>query len=182
MIPAPQPQVYQQQAQPMPMHQANMMQPMHHKSSNKGWILAGGVHVVYMVSLLILSLVYAMFEPAPDWFGDDSGFGDQLFYAMSDSTVYLLFSAFAITLISALMAIQAECNKLFVVFLPAISQLVCMLLWMVIVASLYPDADFSEAWEEIFGDDFFENVIPNLVSNIILCAGIVALHAVSSND
>ena len=49
---------------------------MHHQPSNKGWILAGGVHVVYMVSLLILSLVYAMFEPAPDWFGDDSGFGD----------------------------------------------------------------------------------------------------------
>ena len=135
-----------------------------------------------MVSLLILSLVYAMFEPAPDWFGDDSGFGDQLFYAMSDSTVYLLFPAFVITIISAVMAIQAECNKLFVVFLPAISQLVCMLLWMVIVTSVYPDADFGDAWEEIFGDDFFENVIPNLISSIALCAGIVALHAVSSND
>ena len=172
--------MYQQQAQPMPMHQANMMQPMHHRPSNKGWIIAGGVHVVYMVSLLILSLVYAMFEPAPDWFGND--FGDHLFYTMSDSTVYLLFPAFAITIISVIMAIQAECNKLFVVFLPAVSQLVCMLLWMVIVASLFPDADFSEAWEENFGEDFFENVIPNLISNIVLCAGMVALHAVSSND
>ena len=174
--------MYQQQAQPMPMHQAILMQPIHHQKPNRGWILAGGVHIVYMVSLLILSLVYAMFEPAPDWFGDNSGFSEQMFYTMSDSTVYLLLPAFAITIISVIMAIQAKCNKLFVVFLPAVSQLVCMLLWMVIVASLFPDADFSEAWEEIFGEDFFENVIPNLISNIALCAGMVALHTVSSND
>ena len=184
MIPAQQPQMYQQPAQTMPAPLANIGQPMHQLAStksNRGWILAGGFHVVYMVSLLVLSLVYAMFDPAPDWVGD-GGFGDQLFYSMSDSTFYLLFPAFVITLISALMAIQAECNKLFVVFLPAISQLACTLLWMVIVVSIYPDADFSEAWEELFGVDFFENVIPELISHIALCVGMVALHKASSND
>jgi hypothetical protein len=158
-----------------------MMQPMHNHKPNRGWILAGGVHIVYMVSLLVLSLVYAMFEPAPDWL-DDGNFSDQLFYSMSDSTFYLLFPAFVITIVSVLMAIQAGCNKLLVAFLPAVSQLVCTLLWMVIAASLFPEADFSDAWEEIFGEGFFENVIPGLVSHVVLSAGILVLHTVSSSD
>jgi len=186
MIPAQQPQMYQAPAQTMPAPQANIGLAMHQLSSpksNRGWVLAGGVHVVYTVSLLVLSLVYAMFEPAPDWFeSNDSGFGDQLFYSMSDSTIYLLFPAFVVTLVSALMAIQVKCNKIFVIVLPAVSQLACTLLWMVLVASVFPDADFSEAWEEVFGEDFFENVIPGFISHIALCAGIVALHKVSSND
>ena len=72
MIPAQQPQMYQQPAQTMPAPLANIGQPMHQLAStksNRGWILAGGFHVVYMVSLLVLSLVYAMFDPAPDWVG-----------------------------------------------------------------------------------------------------------------
>jgi len=183
MMPAPQTQMYQQQAQPMPMHQANMMQPMHHQPSNKGWILAGGVHIILMISLLILSIVTALFEPAPDWVEDD-GFGTQLFYAMLDGTIYLAFAGYAITLISLMMALNVNCNKALAIVLPAVSHIITILLWSLIAASLYPDpdADFSDAWEDVFGEDFFEIVIPTLISHIALCAGIIALQTMSSNE
>ena len=156
---------------------------MHYQPSNKGWILAGGVHLVLMISLLILSIVYALFEPAPDWVEDD-GFGTQLFYAMLDGTSYLALSAYAITLISLMMALNVNCNKILAIVLPGISHIVTILLWSLLAASLYPDpeADFSDAWEDVFGDDFFEIVIPILVSHIALCAGIIALQRVSSNE
>jgi len=156
---------------------------MHYQPSNKGWILAGGVHLVLMISLLILSIVYALFEPAPDWVEDD-GFGTQLFYAMLDGTSYLALSAYAITLISLMMALNVNCNKILAIVLPGISHIVTILLWSLLAASLYPDpeADFSDAWEDVFGDDFFEIVIPILVSHIALCAGIIALQTVSSNE
>jgi hypothetical protein len=34
----------------------------------------------------------------------------------------------------------------------------------------------------IFGEDFFEEVIPLVVSQIILCAGIVGLISINSNE
>ena len=156
---------------------------MHHQPSNKGWILAGGVHIVLMISLLILSIVAALFEPAPEWIEDD-GFGTQLFYAMVDGTIYLALAGYAITLISLMMALNVKCNKALAIVLPAVSHIITILLWSLITASLYPDpdADFSEAWEDVFGEDFFENVIPTLISHIALCAGIVALQTMSSNE
>ena len=183
MIPAPQQQMYQQQAQPMPMHQANMMQPMHHQPSNKGWILAGGVHIVLMLSMLVLSIVSALFEPAPDWVEED-GFGTQLYYAMSEGTVYLAIAGYAVTLISLMMALNIDCNKALAIVLPAVSHIITILLWSLIATSLYPvpDTDFSDAWEVVFGEDFFEIVIPTLISHIALCAGIVGLQTMSSNE
>ena len=184
MIPAQQPQMYQQPTQPMPMPQANIGQPMHQLASpksNRGWVLACGVHPVFMVGLMIGSLVYAMFDPIPDYY-DYDGFGDQLFFAMADSTSYLIFSSYVVTLISVLMAMNVKCNKMFVIFLPAVSQLATYLLWCVVVSSLYPDGDFSEAWEEIFGEDFFEVIIPTLIAHITLCAGMIGLMSVSSNE
>ncbi len=183
MIPAPQPQMYQQRAQPMPMQQGNMMQPMHRQTSNKGWVLAGGIHIVLMISLLVLSITAALFEPAPDWI-DDDGFGTQLFFAMLDGTIYLAFAGYAITLISLMMALNADCSKPLAIVLPAVSHIITLLLWSLIATSLYPypDVDFSDAWEDVFGEDFFEIVIPTLVSHVALGAGIVGLQTISSTE
>jgi len=184
MIPAQQPQMYQAPAQTMPVPQANIGLPMHHLASpksNRGWILACGVHPVFMVGLMIGSLVHAMFDPIPDW-ADYDGFGDQLFFAMADSTSYLIFSSYVVTVISVLMAMNVNCNKFLAVSLPAVSHMATYLLWCVIVSSLYPDGDFSEAWEEVFGEDFFEVIIPSLTGHITLCAGMIGLMSLSSNE
>ena len=184
MIPAQQPQMYQAPAQTMPVPQANIGLPMHHLTSpksNRGWILACGVHPVFMVSLMVLSLVYAMFDPIPDYY-DYDGFGDQLFFAMADTTSYLVFSSYVVTVISVLMAMNVNCNKFIAVSLPAVSHIATYLLWCVIVSSLYPDGDFSEAWDEIFGEDFFERIIPTLMGHITLCAGTIGLMSVSSAE
>tara|TARA_B100001173_G_scaffold85647_1_gene73417 strand:- start:175 stop:810 length:636 start_codon:yes stop_codon:yes gene_type:complete len=187
MIPAQQPQMYQQPPQTMPAPQANIGLPMPQLASpksNRGWILACGVHPVFMVSLMIGSLVYAMFDPVPDFYdfyGYD-GFGDKLFFAMTDSTSYLIFSGYVVTVISVLMAMNANCNKLFAVSLPAVSHIATYLLWCVIVSSVFPEGDFSEAWEQVFGEDFFEVVLPSLISHIALCAGTIGLMSVSSAE
>jgi|TARA_B100001094_G_scaffold46428_1_gene41613 hypothetical protein len=184
MIPAQQPQMPQQPPQTMPMPQANIGQPMHQLASpksNRGWILACGVHLVFMASLMIGALVYAMFDPIPEW-ADYDGFGDQLFFAMADATSYLIFSSYVVTVISVLMAMNVNCNKFIAVSLPAVSHIATYLLWCVIVSSLYPDSDFSEAWDEIFGEDFFENIIPALIGHITLCAGTIGLMSVSSAE
>jgi hypothetical protein len=57
-----------------------------------------------------------------------------------------------------------------------------LLLWSLIAATVSPEDSFSEAWEMIFGEDFFEEVIPLVVSQIILCAGIVGLISINSNE
>tara|TARA_B100000902_G_C26673741_1_gene604389 strand:- start:295 stop:561 length:267 start_codon:yes stop_codon:yes gene_type:complete len=87
-----------------------------------------------------------------------------------------------VSLISVLMAMNVKCNKMLAIFLPAVSQLATYLLWCVIISSLYPDGDFSEGWKDIFGEDFFERVIPTLIAHITLCAGTIGLMLVSSNE
>ena len=183
MIPTQQPQMYQVPAQTMPAPQANIGLPMHQLASpksNRGWILACGVHPVLMVSLMIGSLVYAMFDPVPEDYSD--GFQDQLFYAMADATSYLIFSSYVVTAISVLMAMNVNCNKFIAVSLPAVSHMATYLLWCVIVSSLYPDEGFSEAWDSVFGEDFFEVIIPSLVGHITLCAGTIGLMSVSNAE
>ena len=174
--------MYQQATQPMPMPQANIGQPLHQITSgksNRGWMVAGGVHFVFMFSLFFYALVKAFFEPAPDYYDE---FTDQLFYSMQVSNYFFFFPTFAITVVAALTAMNVGCNKLAAIVLPPLSQVGALLLWSLIAATVSPEDSFSEAWEMIFGEDFFEEVIPLVVSQIILCAGIVGLISINSNE
>jgi hypothetical protein len=185
MIPAQQPVMYQQAAQPMPMPQANIGQPLHQITSgksNRGWMVAGGVHFVFMFSLFFYALVRAFFEPAPDYYDETSEFANQLFYSMQMSNYFFFFPTFAITLVAVLSAMNVGCNKLAAIVLPPLSQVGALLLWSLIAAAVSPEDSFLEAWEMVFGEDFFEEVIPLVVSQIILCAGIVGLISLNSDE
>jgi hypothetical protein len=185
MIPAQQPQMYRQATQPMPMPQSNIGQPLHQITSgksNRGWMVAGGVHFVFMFSLFFYALVKAFFEPAPDYYDETSEFADQLFYSMQVSNYFFFFPTFAITVVAVLAAMNVGCNNLAAIVLPPLSQVGALLLWSLIAATVSPEDSFSEAWEMIFGEDFFEEVIPLVVSQVILCAGIVGLISVNSNE
>jgi hypothetical protein len=81
-----------------------------------------------------------------------------------------------------LAAINVGSNKLAAIVLPPLSQVSALLLWSLVAATVSPEDSFSEAWEMVFGEDFFEEVIPLVVSQIILCAGLVGLMSVSSNE
>ncbi len=176
MIPAPQPQAYQQPAQRM------SVQPTHQLTSgesNRGWVLASGVHLVSMLSLFVLALVSALFEPSD--YAD--GFSEQLFLTMQGSLVYLMFTAYVVTIASVIMALNLNCNKLIVMILPSLSHFLSFILWVVIMCLIAPgDDSFSDWWEDIFGEDFFEVAVPIVVSHVALCAGLVGLMAVGSNE
>ena len=185
MIPAQQPQMYQQPAQTMPAPLANIGQSFHQITSgksNRGWMVAGGVHFVFMFSLFFYALLKAFFEPVPDFYDETSEFADQLYYSMQVSNYFFFFPTFVITVVAVLTAMNVGCNKLAAIVLPPLSQVSALLLWSLIAATVSPEDSFSEAWEIVFGEDFFKEVIPFVVSQIILCVGIVALHKASSND
>ena len=181
MIPAQQPQMYQAPAQTMPVPQANIGLPMHYlvsPKSNRGLFVAGGVHVVYTVGIFVLAFVTT-------FFGDDSDYYEdaRLFYSMSQSTFYLMIPAFVVSLVSVYAALNVNCNKLFAALVPPISHFICYLLWCLIAASAAPsEADFSDAWESIFGDDFFEVAVPIVTSHVVLCVGIMGLISISSDE
>ena len=169
----------------MPMPQANIGQPLHQITSgksNRGWMVAGGVHFLFMFSLFFYALVRAFFEPAPDYYDETSEFANQLFYTMQMSNYFFFFPTFAITVVAVLAAMNVGCNKLAAIVLPPLSQVGALLLWSLIAAAVSPGDSFSEAWEMVFGEDFFEEVIPLVVSQVILCAGIVGLISINSNE
>lgn len=181
MIPAQQPQMYQGSAQTMPVPQANIglsMHPLTSPKSNRGLFVAGGIHVVYTVGIFVLAFVSALFELDSDYYEDA-----RLFYSMSQSTFYLMIPAFAVSVISVYAALNVNCNKLFAALVPPISHFICYLLWCLIAATAAPsDADFSDAWEQIFGDDFFKVAVPIITSHVVLCAGIMGLITISTNE
>jgi hypothetical protein len=185
MIPAQQPVMYQQATQSMPMPQANIGQPLYQITSgksNRGWMVAGGVHFVFMLGLFFYALVRAFFEPAPDYYDETSDFADQLYYSMQMSNFFFFFPTFVITVVAVLAAINVGSNKLAAIVLPPLSQVSALLLWSLVAATVSPEDSFLEAWETVFGEDFFEEVIPLVVSQIILCAGLVGLMSVSSSE
>ena len=179
MIPAQHPQMYQQPAQTM--SAPSRFQPTHQlmtTNSNRGWLVAGGVHVIYTVGIFVLAFVSALFEPASDYYEDA-----HLYYSMSQSTFYLMIPAFVVSIVSVYAALNVKCNKLFATLVPPISHFICYLLWCLIAAIAAPsDAEFSDAWEQIFGDDFFEVAVPIITSHLVLCAGMMGLISISSND
>jgi len=167
------------------MPQANIGQPLYQITSgksNRGWMVAGGVHFVFMLGLFFYALVRAFFEPAPDYYDETSEFANQLFYSMQMSNYFFFFPTFAITLVAVLSAMNVGCNKLAAIVLPPLSQVGALLLWSLIAAAVSPEDSFLEAWEMVFGEDFFEEVIPLVVSQIILCAGIVGLISLNSDE
>ena len=145
-------------------------------------MVAGGVHFLFMFSLFFYALVRAFFEPAPDYYDETSEFADQLFYTMQMSNYFYFFPTFAMTVVAVLAAMNVGCNKLAAIVLPPLSQVGASLLWYVIAATVSPEDSFSEAWEMVFGEDFFEEVLPLVVSQVILCAGIVGLISINSNE
>ena len=179
MIPAQHPQMYQQPAQTM--SAPSRFQPTHQlmtTNSNRGWLVAGGVHVLYTVGIFVLAFVSALFEPASDYYEDA-----HLYYSMSQSTFYLMIPAFVVSIVSVYAALNVKCNKLIAALVPPISHFICYLLWCLIAATAAPsDAEFSDAWEQIFGDDFFEVAVPIITSHAVLCAGLVGLISISSNE
>jgi hypothetical protein len=126
-----------------------------------------------------MALVSALFEPS-DYV---DGFSEQLFLTMGEGAIYLTFTAYVVTIVSVIMALNLNCNKLLVMILPALSQFLSFILWVVIMGLLAPgDASFSDVWEDVFGEDFFENAVPMVVSHVALCAGLVGLAAASSSN
>ena len=181
MIPAQHPQMYQQPAQTRSAPQTNIGQPMYQlisTKSNRGLLVASGVHVIYTVGIFVLAFVSALFEPASDYYEDA-----HLYYSMSQSTFYLMIPAFVVSIVSVYAALNVNCNKLFAALVPPISYFICYLIWCLIAASAAPsEADFSEAWEQVFGDDFFEVAVPIITSHVVLCVGIMGLISISSDE
>lgn len=148
-------------------------------NGGRGWVLAANIHPLYMVSLFIYALVYAFFEPLD--YGDTE-FSHQLVYAMQSATWFLVFPAYVISLISVILALNANCSKVVAFTLPAIMHTVTFIAWALLMASIYPDATFSEAWDDIFGEDFFENAIPELASHLVLCIGTMMLVTIANDE
>lgn len=148
-------------------------------NGGRGWVLAANIHPLYMVSLFIYALVYAFFEPLD--YGDPE-FSDQLIGTMSEATVFLIFPAYIISLISVILALNANCSKAVATILPPIMHTVTFVVWVLLMASIYPEATFSEAWDEIMGEDFFENIIPGLVSHLVLCIGTMMLITIANDE
>ena len=61
--------------------------------SNRGLLVASGVHVIYTVGIFVLAFVSALFEPASDYYEDA-----HLYYSMSQSTFYLMIPAFVVSI------------------------------------------------------------------------------------
>ena len=173
--------MYQVPAQTMTVPQANVGLSMHQlttPTSNRGLFVAGGVHVVYTVGIFVLAFVSTLFEPDSDYYEDA-----RLFYSMSQSTFYLMIPAFVVSLVSVYAALNVNCNKLIATLVPPISHFICYVLWCLIAATAAPsEADFSDAWEQTFGDDFFKVAVPIITSDVVLCAGIMGLISISSNE
>ncbi|MCH1442924.1 MAG: hypothetical protein L7U53_03530 [Candidatus Poseidoniaceae archaeon] len=130
------------------------------------------------MGIFVLAFVTTLFEPDSDYYEDA-----RLFYAMSQSTFYLMIPAFVVSLVSVYAALNVNCNKLIAGILPPISHFMCYLIWCLIAASAAPsEADFSEAWEQTFGDDFFKVAVPILTSHAVLCVGIMGLISLTSDE
>jgi len=181
----PQPNQYQQpamqfNAQPSaPVMQKPATSPMPSDNGGRGWVIAGGLHIVFMVSVFIYSLVYALFEPFE--YIIDQDFSGQLLYAMQTGTWYFAFPSFVVSLMSVYMALNANCSKVLACTLPAISHAITLILWALIMSST-ADVPFSDAWDEIFGEDFFENILPELLSHLALCTFSMMLISIGNDE
>ena len=180
----PQPSQYAQPAtqfgaQPSaPTMQNPIASPMSSDSGGRGWVIAGGVHIVFMISAFIYSLVYASFEPFD--YGD-LDFSGQLLYAMQTGTVYFALPSFVVSMMSVYMALNAKCSKALACTLPAISHAITLILWALIMSSV-SEIPFSDAWDEIFGEDFFENILPELLSHLALCTFSMMLISIGNDE
>jgi|TARA_B110000459_G_C16477747_1_gene432781 hypothetical protein len=179
MTPVHQPQMYQPQMQPMSIPQVGLGQDMHQLTppKNRGWILAGGVHIVFMLSLLVYALVTSFFEPSEY----SEGFAEQFYFSMQSTLYFFFLPTYVVTIASVLMASNVNCNKLLVVVLPPLSQIISLLTWSLIAATVSSEDSFSDAWDIIFGEDFFEQVIPGVLSHAALCGGLVMLLTFGSD-
>mgnify|MGYP004002325091 CR=1 FL=1 len=142
-------------------------------------IIPAGLHIVFALGFIIYAFVLALF-----YMGDDVAGSTAFWWALSGSLSLTAAPASISGIVSAMsvyLALNNKSSKILAVSLTILSLFISIMLLALLTSSLHPGS-FSDGWRDFFNYNFWETIIPQISSHIIICLGVVLLMALSKNE
>ena len=163
------------------------------QKKNRSWIIPSGIHLGFLLSVVVYSLVLAMFGP----FGDDgtygygyhAGFGFQIYQAMLDSAnFFLLLPGLIVSALSVSLALKNKSSKKSAVFLTTLSFYISLTIYTLLVSFFHPES-FTEGWTSFYGGGdkygdsrYWQTIIPRISAHLMICIGVVLIMVFGKED